>query len=416
MATNYSPLPLLPSNRAIVVPACYDTALVILQGVLKLNAHLVSSSGRAQWPDLERLLWNSDPPTPGPFCFLFRRWSEAQRSRNMKERVLALLSFHGDFDSLDGHVSTLRSLAKRLKDERDTSEETRLAAAVADRARVEARAIENVRQEGALGALPRAYGVDAPRVPKATEARQHQNDEACNLLAANPRSQNNHARPVALLEPPPAVPPPALPPIVAAAAVITPPTANTTNGPRPAPLQQQPPPPQLPTLQGLAAMPVPPPAGGGTGGRLPAAAGVNGPANNRGRAVALQHQIFAANGATAGVGGPIVVDDVDAAAMRRTRRVDNMDAIDGINRAMLEATKMIASTIGKVRKAPTPPRAPAATAISSSFDFGSQIDSLYKRLKKAKEENITDSVHRYERLIVALEKKEEEEIEARLRI
>ena len=100
--------------------------------------------------------------------------------------------------------------------------------------------------------------------------------------------------------------------------------------------------------------------------------------------------------------------------MRRTRRVDNMDAIDGINRAMLEATKMIASTIGKVRKVPTPPRAPAATAVSSSIDFGSQIDSLYKRLKKAKEENITDSARRYERLIVALEKKEEEEIEARL--
>jgi hypothetical protein len=162
-------------------------------------------------------------------------------------------------------------------------------------------------------------------------------------------------------------------------------------------------------------MAVPPSAGGGHGGRLPAAPGVNGPANNRGRAVALQRQIFAANGATAGVGDPIVVDDVDAAAMRRTRRVDNMDAIDGINRAMLEATKMIASTIGKVRKAPTPPRAPTTTAVSSSIDFGSQIDSLYKRLKKAKEENITDSVRRYERLIVALEKKEEEEIESRLR-
>jgi len=161
-------------------------------------------------------------------------------------------------------------------------------------------------------------------------------------------------------------------------------------------------------------MGVPPPAGGGTGGRLPAAPGVNGPANNRGCAVALQRQIFAANGATAGVGDPIVVDDVDAAAMRRTRRVDNMDAIDGINHAMLEATKMIASsTIGKVRKVPTQPRAPVATAVSSSIDFGSQIDSLYKRLKKAKEENITDSVRRYERLIVALEKKEEEEIEAR---
>ena len=37
-------LPLLPSNRAIVVPACNDIALVILQGVL--SHHLVGPSGR----------------------------------------------------------------------------------------------------------------------------------------------------------------------------------------------------------------------------------------------------------------------------------------------------------------------------------------------------------------------------------
>ena len=87
-------LPLLPSDRAIVVP-CDDLALVILQGVLKLNAHLSSSARTQSFADLERLLWDMDPPNPGPFCFMFRRWSEAQRTRNMKNRVLALLSFHG---------------------------------------------------------------------------------------------------------------------------------------------------------------------------------------------------------------------------------------------------------------------------------------------------------------------------------
>ncbi len=54
-------LPLLPSNRAIVIPACNDTALVILPGILKLNAHLVSSSGRAQWPDLEQFVLPAAP-------------------------------------------------------------------------------------------------------------------------------------------------------------------------------------------------------------------------------------------------------------------------------------------------------------------------------------------------------------------
>jgi len=95
-----------------------------------------------------------------------------------------------------------------------------------------------------------------------------------------------------------------------------------------------------------------------------------------------------------------------------------MDAIDDINRAMLEATKLIASTIGRARTtAPDPPvpaAAAAAATASSSIDLGTQIDSLYKRLKKAKEENHCDSVSRYERLIHALEKKEEEEIEALL--
>ena len=88
-------LPLLPSNRAIVVPACNDIALVILQGILRLDAHLSSSARSQSFADLERLLWDMDPPNPGPFRFMFRRWSEAQRTRNMENRVLALLSFHG---------------------------------------------------------------------------------------------------------------------------------------------------------------------------------------------------------------------------------------------------------------------------------------------------------------------------------
>ena len=326
----------------------------------------------------------------------------------MKDRVLALLSHHGDFDPEEGGVSALGSLAKRLKDERDAAENARLEAAATEAARLEARSRENVRQEGALGALPRAYGVDAPRVSGAAEAHQRQNQDACDLLAQNPTSQNNHTRPVGM---------PVLPP-TAATPIVTPPTADvTTNGDRAASTQQQQAaPPQLPTLLNLAAMAVPPSAsaGGGTGtGHLPAVPGLAGPANNRGRAVAIQQQRFAANAATAGVGAPIVVNETDAAGMRRNRRVDNMDAIDGINRAMLEATKLIASTIGRARTtAPDPPIATAAAASSPTGDLGTQIDSLYKRLKKAKEENHRDSVSRYERLIKALEEKEEEEIEA----
>ena len=85
-------LPLLPSDRAIVVPACDDLALVILQGVLKLNAHLSSSARSQSFADLERLLWDMDPPNPGPFRFMFRRWSEAQRARSDWPMWYAMIS------------------------------------------------------------------------------------------------------------------------------------------------------------------------------------------------------------------------------------------------------------------------------------------------------------------------------------
>jgi len=100
----------------------------------------------------------------------------------MKDRVLALLSHHGNFDPEEGGVSSLKSLAKRLKDERDAAETARLAASAAEAARLEARSRENARQEGALGALPRAYGVDAPRVAGAAEAHLQQNHKTTTLV------------------------------------------------------------------------------------------------------------------------------------------------------------------------------------------------------------------------------------------
>ena len=105
-------LPLLPSSKAIITPACDDLALCILQGVLSTRAHLPSSAGGGKWPDLERLLWSSGT-RPGPFNAVYRRWSEAQRSRNMKDHVLALLSHHCNSDPEEGAVvSALGFLGK----------------------------------------------------------------------------------------------------------------------------------------------------------------------------------------------------------------------------------------------------------------------------------------------------------------
>jgi hypothetical protein len=100
------------------------------------------------------------------------------------------------------------------------------------------------------------------------------------------------------------------------------------------------------------------------------------------------HQRFVADAVTAGVGQPIMVDKAEAAAMHCTCCVNNMDAIDGIKRAMLEATKLIGKAINARATAPPPPSA----SVAASADIGVHINSLYKCLKKAKEEDTRESV------------------------
>ncbi len=55
---------------------------------------------------------------------------------------------------------------------------------------------ENVHQEVALGAPSWGYGIDAPHVAGANEARQCQNQDASNPLAQNSRLQNDHICPI----------------------------------------------------------------------------------------------------------------------------------------------------------------------------------------------------------------------------
>jgi hypothetical protein len=127
-----------------------------------------------------------------------------------------------------------------------------------------------------------------------------------------------------------------------------------------------------------------------------------------------------ANAAVAGVGGVIYIDEVEAKSMRRPRNRNNIEALDGINNAMLQATRMISQAIGRAHQPP----AAAATAVAPLPNAttrpllpggdGDVIASLYARLVSARAANRTDAVVRYERMIDRLERKEEEELEARL--
>jgi hypothetical protein len=113
MASERLSLPPVPSAARIIQPANEDTALFILQSVLKTGAHLPSG----KWSNLVKLLWDS-PPKPGPFYRVFREWTASGRSRNIKALVDVLLRHYGDFDTLENpDPSTIQALAKRLSNE-----------------------------------------------------------------------------------------------------------------------------------------------------------------------------------------------------------------------------------------------------------------------------------------------------------
>jgi hypothetical protein len=92
---------------------------------------------------------------------------------------------------------------------------------------------------------------------------------------------------------------------------------------------------------------LPPPAANNL---LLAHPGPAGAANNL--AASRQNQQRVANAAVAGVGGVIYIDEVDAESMRCPRNRDNIEALDGINVAMLQATHMISQAIGRAHQPP----------------------------------------------------------------
>ena len=409
MASERLNLPPVPSVARIIQPANEDTALFILQSVLKTGAHLPAG----KWMNLVKLLWDS-PPNPGPFYHVFREWTASGRSRNIKALVEVLLLHYGEFDTLDNpYASTIQALAKRLSNEAAVATLEVRQRRDADTRRVQARSLENDFQEGALGMLPEGTGVDAPHVRGANPLRQQELQDACAILAQNPRSTNSHFRPVV---PGGHSPRPLVSPAVAddrgarnssnlAACPSVPvvdctaPT-NVANGVRTPFLNPQ------GAAGGGAAAPPPPAAIN----LLPAHPGQAGAANN----LARVNQQRVANAAVAGVGGVVYIDEVEAETMRRPRNRDNIDALDGINSAMLQATRMISAAIGRAHQPPQhQPPATAAAGVAPGGD-SDLIASFYARLANARAANRMDAVNRYERMIDRLERKEEEEMEARL--
>jgi hypothetical protein len=274
--------------------------------------------------------------------------------------------------------------------------------------------------------LPEGTGVNALHMRGASPLRQQELQDACTILAQNPRSTNSHFRPMVPggHSPCPLVSPaagadradnaanlaagPAVPQVDCAA---PPNVANGVHTPFLHPYN-------VPCIAAGGA------AGGGAAVPPPAANNLvllahpspAGAANNL--AASRQHQQHVANAAVAGVGGVIYINKVEANSMRHPRKCNNIEAIDGISDAMLQATRMISRAI---RRAQPPaaavvvaPLPNAATCSLPPGGDGDVIASLYAHLVSARAANRTDAVVRYERMINRLERKEEEELEARL--
>jgi len=190
MASKCLNLPPVPSIARIIQPSNEDTALFILQSILKTGAHLPAG----KWSSLAQLLWDS-PPNPGLFYHVFREWTATGHSRNIKLLVEALLCHYGMFDTTKNpYPSTIQALARRLSSEVAVATLEVRQRRDADTRRVQARSLKNDYQEGALGILPEGTGVDAPYVRGAPPSRQQELQDACAILALNPRSTNSHFR------------------------------------------------------------------------------------------------------------------------------------------------------------------------------------------------------------------------------
>ena len=347
------------------------------------------------WSHLEQRLFEPNPPSYGVFHGRFSRWAGMQRGRTIRDRVVAILNHHGTYDhTIVTNPTQLQHSAKQIKEEMDAAMAARQAAAEASRLTREERAVENVRQEGAFGAVPRGYGVDAPRVPGADPARQRQNQVACDLLAQNPRSQNDHLRPIIPFDGP-------APPARVGEGVVTPiQAAEGAGGEQPARIiqrQQRGPPPPLPTLGEFAVMPVPPPiAANNAAAALPAAPGRAGAANNAAREAAVRNQQYIAAAATAGVGPPMVVDEVDAALMRRPRNIDRSDVLDNLNRGFLRTTDSLV-TLFRARQ-------------NREQTTAEKLENAYKRRKIAVEIGDQESIDHCVRICRDLEAQERKEV------
>ena len=187
-------LPFLPSEKRICDPRHHEMATAILTLADGLEAHIPGS--RKRIADLEAILW---APLTGAFAGRYVRWSDSQRTKNMRNCLYSLMLHYAQLFEVTQYPSLTETLAKRMQDAAD-------AATAGDQLRCEVeqgclvhRANMNAHYEGELGTRPSSYGNSGlyPSDPVLAGAYD--------LLPSQPRSQNNVLNPVVQPQPPLAV-------------------------------------------------------------------------------------------------------------------------------------------------------------------------------------------------------------------
>ena len=187
-------VPFLPSEKRICDPRHHEMATAILTLADGLEAHIPGS--RKRIADLEAILW---APITGAFAGRYARWSDSQRTKNMRNRLYSLMLHYAQLYEVTQYPSPTETLARRMQDAVDAATAGDQLRREVEQGRLVHRANMNAQYEGALGTRPSSYGNSGlyPSDPVLAGAYD--------LLPSQPRSQNNVLNPVVQPQPPSAV-------------------------------------------------------------------------------------------------------------------------------------------------------------------------------------------------------------------
>jgi hypothetical protein len=110
------PLPFLPSEKRICDPHHHNMATAILTLANSLSAHIPGSRKRSA--NLEAILRT---PVTGAFAGRYVRWSDSQRTKNMKNRLFSLMLHYAQLFKNARYPLPTVTLSRKLQDAADAA-------------------------------------------------------------------------------------------------------------------------------------------------------------------------------------------------------------------------------------------------------------------------------------------------------